>query len=55
MFNDGEDAKKFGKCPVCKQDERWLLFAIGLLDGRIWSNFICKDCIDMLRNKEVKE
>lgn len=50
-----EDARKFGKCPVCKKENRWLFFALGLLNGRIWSNFICNDCLEMLRNKEVEE
>jgi len=54
-----DDERKFGKCPICQEDNKWLYFAIGTHKGNLWCNFICNDCykmiLDMNREKEVTE
>lgn len=41
-----------GKCPVCKEDGKWLHFALGSYKGDLWCNWICNDCYKSLRKED---
>lgn len=45
---------KEGICPWC--DSRATLYiAMGLVDGRLWIDWICAKCQDIARNLEYNE
>lgn len=43
---------KQGKCPWCEKHNKTLFFSIGIMDGRLWCNWICAKCLSIARGLE---
>jgi hypothetical protein len=46
---------KHGKCPWCEKHNQTLYFTTGVIDGRLWYDWICGKCISTLMSWELKE
>ena len=46
---------RFGKCPMCNQEDQMLYFAIGSYRGKLWCNYICAKCLTAARDRQKTE
>ena len=41
---------KIGKCPWCERHNVTLFFSSGIVDGELWTNWICAKCRQAARS-----
>ena len=51
---DEDNRPRFGECPLCSEKDKWLYFALGSHKGNIWCKWICRECLDKIRNNVTK-
>ena len=46
---------KVGKCPWCERHNVTLFFTYGLVDGKLWTEWVCAECRQITRNLQRGE
>ena len=48
-----DNERKFGNCQWCEKHDTLLTFVIGQYNGKLWSGWICNDCLGVKRKEYV--